>query len=81
MQRYACKFCIALHGLKGRDVPDLPETRAAADAHVATVHGYPKRSALEILGFRTDSKNGRIAAKLIEQSGPVVLVTLTEGAP
>lgn len=72
LTRYACKFCVCLHGLKGVDVPGLPQTRADALQHVATVHGYPTRSVETILG---DSPFSRVAARLIEQTGPVSRVS------
>lgn len=71
MQRYACKFCIALRGLKGTEVKDLPDTREEAEAHVRAAHGYPGRSAAQILG--SVGERG-LAAKLIENSGPVLVV-------
>jgi hypothetical protein len=68
LTRYACKFCICLRGLKGADVPGLPQTQAEALQHVTSVHGYPQCSAETILG---DSPFSRAAARLIEQTGPV----------
>jgi len=70
---YACKFCIALYGLKGRDVKGLPADADLALEHVRQVHGYPKRTALEVLG---DTPAHRLAARLIEDTGPVVEVRL-----
>lgn len=29
-----CRFCIALHGVKGSDIAQLPVTRAEFDAHM-----------------------------------------------
>lgn len=67
--RYACKFCACVHGLKGAEVPSLPDTEVQALKHVAEVHGYPaQRSAQDILG---GSEQARLAAKLIDEIGPV----------
>lgn len=79
MERYACKFCIALYGLKGAEAAKLPNTRAEAEAHVRTVHGYPQRSAQSILEAKRET--GRLAAEIIENSGPVLrirVITPTE---
>lgn len=70
---YACKFCIALYGLKGSDVSKLPENEQVVREHVKTAHGYPQRSARDILGCGHERER---AADLIERSDPVVLVTL-----
>lgn len=37
--RFGCRICIALEGLGGKDVPDLPETAEAWIEHMAVVHG------------------------------------------
>jgi hypothetical protein len=71
--RYACKFCIALYGLKGTDVPQLPEDAEVVREHVRSVHGYPQRSAREILGSGYERE---LAADLIEHTDPVAKVTL-----
>jgi hypothetical protein len=70
---YACKFCIALKGLKGTEVPGLPDEEAAVREHIQEVHGYPGRSARDILGPGHEREQ---AADLIERTDPVVLVTL-----
>ena len=36
---YACRLCIAEHGLKGRDIPGLPTDKAVVREHLALVHG------------------------------------------
>lgn len=71
MSRYACRFCIALYGLKGSEVGKLP--REEAEAHVLLEHGYPKRSAQQILG---NSARRQAAEELILVLGPVVAVSL-----
>lgn len=80
MRRYACKFCIALYGLKGTDVPNLPQTREEAHTHLLNAHGYPPRSAREILGFAGafDQATCNQAANLIEASGAIAEVRLIE---
>lgn len=37
----ACRFCVALRGLKGTEIGGLPKTREAFDRHMAEAH--PKR--------------------------------------
>jgi hypothetical protein len=39
IERYGCRICIALDGLAGKDVPDLPETPDEWIEHMAIVHG------------------------------------------
>lgn len=73
MRRYACRFCIALGGLRAVDVPTLPETSEAVLEHVKSVHNYPPLSAREILG---EGGMRGLAASLIEELGPVILVSL-----
>jgi hypothetical protein len=75
MRGYACKFCIALYGLTGGDVPKLPKTRAEVETHLRVEHGYPRRSAQEILGL---SGLRRAAATLIEETGAITEVRLIE---
>lgn len=71
MQWYACKFCIALHGIAAGARNSLPTDRGQVEAHVREIHGYPLRSAQDILG----SEGGRgLAARLIENSGPILVV-------
>lgn len=70
MERYVCRFCIALH------VPQLSRPRAQVEAHVRDIHRYPMRSALSILGAKRAA--GRQAAELIELAGPVMLVAVPE---
>lgn len=36
--RYACRFCIALHGLDGRDVLSLPTLPRVVEAHIEREH-------------------------------------------
>jgi hypothetical protein len=36
--RYACRYCIAMKGLRGDQVPDLPRDRAAVIAHIEAEH-------------------------------------------
>jgi hypothetical protein len=72
---YACKFCIALYGLKAIDVPQLPEDEAEVREHVKTAHGYPGRSARDILGCGHERE---LAADLIERTDSVVRVTLAD---
>jgi hypothetical protein len=36
---FACKICIAAHGLKGSDIDQLPQTEEALFAHLKDVHG------------------------------------------
>lgn len=73
MRRYACKFCIALYGLKGTDVPNLPQTREEAQTHQLNAHGYPRRSAQEILAGAFDQATCNLAANLIEASGAIAV--------
>lgn len=40
-QRFACKFCIALDGLKGSAIDQLPASWEAIAQHVEKTHGYP----------------------------------------
>lgn len=75
---YACKFCIALYGLKGTDVAQLPEDEEVVRKHVKTAHGYPDRSARDILGCGHERE---LAADLIERSDPVVLVMGSKSPP
>jgi len=35
---YACRFCIAHHGLKADDIPALPKTREEAARHIKEKH-------------------------------------------
>lgn len=35
---YACRICIALHGLKGADIPSLPAEPAPVEAHIREAH-------------------------------------------
>lgn len=35
----ACRFCIAIHGLRGCDVAKLPQTVEEFDAHIREKHG------------------------------------------
>jgi hypothetical protein len=35
---FACKLCIAKHGLKGSDVDSLPQTQEELNAHIEAVH-------------------------------------------
>jgi hypothetical protein len=37
---YACRFCIALNGIKGADVAALPKTTDWFASHLRTVHGF-----------------------------------------
>jgi hypothetical protein len=73
---FACKFCIALFGLKGSEIESLPTAKSEMEKHVREAHGYPDRTAIEILG---SIKGGRVAAGLIEQSGPVLEVHALRG--
>lgn len=69
---FACKFCIARFGLKGTQIASLPTDRHEVEKHVRVIHGYPEtRTAQDILG---ESEAGKLAARLIEQTGPVVEV-------
>ena len=77
MQWYACKFCIALRGLPRGERDRLPTDRAVVEAHVSTEHGYPQRSAEDILG--SEGERG-LAAQLIEMSGPILVVVPLEGS-
>lgn len=36
--RYACRYCIAIKGLRGDQVADLPGDAAAIIAHIAAEH-------------------------------------------
>lgn len=36
--RFACRFCIAIKGLRGDQVPDLTADRAAVVAHIEAEH-------------------------------------------
>jgi len=38
---YACRVCIANHGLKGTQVPKLPLTEREVHAHIQQVHLRP----------------------------------------
>lgn len=75
--RFACKFCVALIGLKETEFDQLPATRAEAVAHQLREHGYPGRSAEEILASVRDPKLRRVAVDLIENSDPVARVFST----
>jgi hypothetical protein len=75
MQWYACKFCIALHGIPPGGRNALPTDRAQVEAHVCEVHDYPAHSAEYIL---RDRRDGKLTAELIENSGPVVTVLPAE---
>lgn len=37
-RHYGCRFCIALHGLKGSQVPWLPTLEAVVVEHIAEAH-------------------------------------------
>lgn len=67
---YACKFCIAMKGLKADEVPGLPDEMTMRQ-HVKDVHGSPGRTARDILG-----PGRELAADLIERTDAVVLVGL-----
>ena len=92
MQRFACKFCIALRGLKGVDVPGLPVSFEEIAEHIEDTHGYPvgRKGEDPVDTYRRFSaKHGfprtaaeilgnELAARLVELSGPVVSVTLVK---
>ncbi len=78
MQWYACKFCIALHGIPRGGRNELPTDRGQVEVHLRHVHGYPGRSARDILGSEGDRG---LAAELIENSGPILVVHPLEGLP
>ena len=44
---YACRFCIALHGLHPGDIPTQPPTWELAAQHVESAHRYPVRRGVE----------------------------------
>jgi len=35
---YACRYCVAKHGLKGSDIESLPKTRKEAEQHIREKH-------------------------------------------
>ncbi len=35
---FGCRFCIAIFGLKGEEVPMLPKTREEFDTHMKEMH-------------------------------------------
>lgn len=78
MKRYACRFCIALYGLKGRDVPALPATADEAAAHVLREHRFPGRTAQEVLYEQGFSENKRTAARIIQRMGAVIVVHMQD---
>ena len=40
---YACKICIAQHGLRGADIANLPKTEEELFEHLEKVHGIVVR--------------------------------------
>lgn len=40
---FACKICIAEHGLRGSDIASLPKTEQELFDHIEDVHGIPVR--------------------------------------
>jgi hypothetical protein len=75
MQWYACKFCVALYGLKGSELHLLPTDRAVVETHLRDVHEYPPKTAVDILG-KLGSRGA--AAAVIEISGPILVVRRLE---
>lgn len=71
MQWYACKFCIALHGIAPGERNSLPTERATVETLLWMEHRYPQRSAQDILG--SEGERG-LAARLIENSGPILII-------
>lgn len=76
MQWYACRFCIALEHLLEAGRSQLPTDRQRVERHVRDVHGYPARSAQEILG-----PDHAVTAQSIEKSGSVAVVLALEDIP
>lgn len=35
---YACRYCVALRGLRGEEVPNLPKTKLEVIAHIEMNH-------------------------------------------
>jgi len=35
---FGCRFCIAMRGLRGKDIENLPKTRQEYNLHVKTYH-------------------------------------------
>jgi hypothetical protein len=38
--RFACRLCVARHGLKGMHISDLPRSREEALAHILRAHPH-----------------------------------------
>lgn len=72
---YACRFCIAIEGLKSSQVRDLPTSAADVAEHAREAHSYPPEEALAVLlKAGRDPMQANIAAELIERMGVAIAV-------
>lgn len=72
---FACKLCIAKHGLRGNDIKHLPQTEAELAEHVESVHHIAVR--------RPDETEAQAWARLVD-AHPEVLTCkecIEVGAP
>lgn len=78
---YACKFCIAMYGLKGSEIATLAQSEEEVARHIIDRHGYPRRSALAVLmqHFGRATTTVVHTADIIENTGPIIEVSRLEG--
>lgn len=97
MQRYACKFCICLQGLKGYDVPSLPDNPDEVADHIEQVHHYVTKRDGEtpedarrrfaqaykdvVPCTALDITRNELAARILELTGPIMAVSLSRDLP